>query len=741
MFLNPIMLVGVAAAVVPLVLHLLSRARYKDVEWGAMMFLDGADGARRQSARFTQIVLLVMRSVFIALLAIALARPLARGAWAGKESEGRVTAALLLDCSASMGFDENGRTRFQMAQAAARQIIRGLRPGDRVSLILMGAPKSASELEPTGDLRAIETKIDDARVGYGQASLGDSLQLAADVLGRYEKSTRDVYVVSDRQGLSWKGVTAQFAADWSARMHGPGLHSRMFVLPVGSADADNIGVESVRLLNPPAIAGQPADLQVEVKNYGPVEHAAVPVTLEGNAAPIPPRSISLGAKQSLSVPFTVTFGQTGSQILTAGVKSAGYTGDDQLEIAVNVIPPIRVLIVSGDEQQGQFHSESDFLKWALAPHRSAGVAGADPCNVKVVPAEKWPDIDLYKFQVVVLANVERFTPAQAQSLEQYVYSGGRLLIAPGSLSRVDDYNTQLYRDGAGILPAMLEPATAADGSESTSLLGMDTKSPVFQFMNGRFELPSATIARHFPAIPRQVDARALASYLNNDPFLIEGKSQRGYVLLMTTPLDADWSTLPLTNFYLPFVQSAVRYLAGVSAADGNLKPGEPIRMSFDDINPVNKVMLTRPDGQKVKLDVIRLEKQAELRYSDTEQPGTYRLDIQERGKPPQTAYYIVRPPRDESDLTQLTDEEWRSKERSLGFTRVDPTVRPVLETISADREGRELYGLVLALVFALAIAEMAVSRVGSIQRTPVERAEDFQSPVEASRDERVHQMS
>ena len=140
MFLNPLMLVGVGAAVVPFVLHLLSRARYRDVDWGAMMFLQGADVRRNQSARFTQILLLFMRSAAIALLAVALARPVIRGKWVGQESETKMTAVLLLDCSASMGFDENGRTRFQMAQSAARQIIRGLRQGDRVALILMGAP-------------------------------------------------------------------------------------------------------------------------------------------------------------------------------------------------------------------------------------------------------------------------------------------------------------------------------------------------------------------------------------------------------------------------------------------------------------------------------------------------------------------------------------------------------------------------------------------------------------------------
>ncbi len=38
-FLNPLMLLGVGAAVLPLVLHLLSRSRYRTIDWGGMLFL------------------------------------------------------------------------------------------------------------------------------------------------------------------------------------------------------------------------------------------------------------------------------------------------------------------------------------------------------------------------------------------------------------------------------------------------------------------------------------------------------------------------------------------------------------------------------------------------------------------------------------------------------------------------------------------------------------------------------
>ena len=105
MFLNVLMLMGLGAAVVPLVLHLLSRARYRTVDWGAMMFLRDADARQRQSTRFNQFLLVSARMAVIALLAVALAKPVVRGAWFGQAQPGRLTAAIVLD------YAENGRRR------------------------------------------------------------------------------------------------------------------------------------------------------------------------------------------------------------------------------------------------------------------------------------------------------------------------------------------------------------------------------------------------------------------------------------------------------------------------------------------------------------------------------------------------------------------------------------------------------------------------------------------------------
>jgi len=328
----------------------------------------------------------------------------------------------------------------------------------------------------------------------------------------------------------------------------------------------------------------------------------------------------------------VAFTAAGPQVVSADIRTSGYRDDDHADGVIDVIAPIRVLVVSGDDwgtELGKFRNESDFLKLALSPYRTVGKAGADPCSVQVVSEEKLGELDLPSFQVVVLANVERLSESQARAVEQYVYGGGGLLVAPGSLVRVENYNEKLWRDGAGILPAELEDATAADGAQATSIVGYESSTPVFQFLHQRPDLMLfPTIGRYFPTTPRSADARALAWYTSGAPFLLESAGGRGRVLLMTTSLDADWSTMPLSSFYLPFVQSAVRYLAAGTMPSHNLAPGEAIRVAVHAVL-TEQATLEFPDGNTREIDGAQYGATTEYQFGDTRQLGVYRLTVKE----------------------------------------------------------------------------------------------------------------
>jgi hypothetical protein len=489
---------------------------------------------------------------------------------------------------------------------------------------------------------------------------------------------------------------------------------------VGGEDADNISIESVELVEPVAVRNQSAEVEVKVRNYGASPRAGMELNLSvirptdpplksgdaGRKLNKEPLVVTVGPHASTTVRVPVIFRETGSHVLSAEIKAPGLEADNRCQTAIDVTDPIETLIISGDEQSDEVRRESFFLRVALAPYWSR--RGGDPKksgDLAIVHVKNSNDLGAINFrdyQVIVLANVPQITAEIARALEQRVYEGGGLIIAPGNFTRVDNFNSLLYRDGLGLSPAKLEAPSPGDGSRATSLFGIELGHPIFRFRRGSDPLPGAVIGRHFPATPRQGDSRVLASYASGEPFLIEGPRGRGRVLLVTSPLDGDWNTLPLDGFYLPFVQSMVRYACGVSGGSRNLLPGDVIALSFDE--PMEQIAAWRNE-EKLAISDDR----SQVRLTDTEQPGVYRIEA--KGRNGKVVHFVVQSPRGESDLTPLSGDQWQKLEQNLGFKRVDMDRQNLGPLLVVERRGRELWLELLVMALVLGVAEMALARM------------------------------
>ncbi len=101
-FLQPLLLIALPLAALPIIIHLINQRRYQTMRWGAMMFLLAANRMSRGYARLRQWLILAMRIAVVAALVFAVSRPLASG-WVGFALGGRAdTTIILLDRSPSM---------------------------------------------------------------------------------------------------------------------------------------------------------------------------------------------------------------------------------------------------------------------------------------------------------------------------------------------------------------------------------------------------------------------------------------------------------------------------------------------------------------------------------------------------------------------------------------------------------------------------------------------------------------
>ena len=148
---------GLALVAVPIVIHILNRRRYKTVDWAAMHFLLRAMKKNRQRVRFEQLLLLATRCCLVALLGLALARPMGCGQTSNAAIGGRTGMhVFVIDNSYSMNYVSTGagaKTHLEQAKKIAGQIIDKLsHGGESVCVITAGKPAVGVVAKPTYDL-------------------------------------------------------------------------------------------------------------------------------------------------------------------------------------------------------------------------------------------------------------------------------------------------------------------------------------------------------------------------------------------------------------------------------------------------------------------------------------------------------------------------------------------------------------------------------------------------------------
>src|SRR6185369_10585643 len=111
-FLNPLLLFGLTAVSVPIIIHLLNRRKFQKVVWAAMRFLRTSVEQNQRRMRIEDLILLVLRCMLLALLALALARPALKSVTSDIFGQSKVTAVIIVDNSESMGMSDGTMTRF-----------------------------------------------------------------------------------------------------------------------------------------------------------------------------------------------------------------------------------------------------------------------------------------------------------------------------------------------------------------------------------------------------------------------------------------------------------------------------------------------------------------------------------------------------------------------------------------------------------------------------------------------------
>jgi hypothetical protein len=206
-FLEPLLLIGLPLAALPILIHLINQRRFQNVDWGAMRFLLEANRMSRGYARIRQWLILLFRTLAVAAIIFAIARPLARGTL-GLLGGGRAdTTLILLDRSASMN-QRGPAVGSSKIETGVTQLAQTLGTLGSSRWVLIDSVSLAPQ-----ELASPEALVNSARA-TGTSSTADLpalLQAAHDYIRANRTGQTEIWICSDLRASDWNAASSRWS--------------------------------------------------------------------------------------------------------------------------------------------------------------------------------------------------------------------------------------------------------------------------------------------------------------------------------------------------------------------------------------------------------------------------------------------------------------------------------------------------------------------------------------------------
>jgi hypothetical protein len=739
-FLTPMLLAGAAFVAVPIVLHLMMRRKPVPHEFPALRFLQQRAVTNRRRLRLNHLFLLLLRMAALALFAMALARPVLRGATWLADREAPVAAAFVFDTAPRMLLREGNRTRLAEATARARLLFGKLPPGSSVAVLDTSGGGDA--FAPS--LAAAEARLERLAAVAPERSLPAAIKAGLRLLGESDLLRRELYVFTDCSQGAW--------AAGGSGLEELGPDTSVLFVDVSAGRPANFALGGLSLSSEQVAVGSPLGITVGLARTGPDTTRSVAVEIrkpDGSYARRAIKPVEWTAAATREVDFEVTG-------LEPGIRQGRVVvdGSDELEadnvvyFTVAVGPPPRVVVAAPAPES----RTGLFMTQAIAP-AALTRAGLARFQVRLVGVESlgpatFTDAEWDEARGLVLIDPPPLPLRTWEALEAWVAAGRGLVVWLGPRAApAERFNSaaairllggsllRVWRNPGGVnylAPTALDhPALAA-----FRRVGDDVPWEDFPVLR-HWEL---AVADPDEAAAAAADApgglTVVAAYRNGLPAVLEHRVGRGTVVVVTTPVSQEaadpeaWNSLATGFEPWPFVMLANEILLHAidTAADFNIESGGTavIQVGRRDLQTA---FVQAPGGDD--FPAVIDQRRSSVAITTTREPGNYSIRAGGDVGGVATGFSVNLPPA-AVDFTRLSDEDLAAVVGPRA--RLARSEEDLVRDVNLERIGSELSGWIILLAALAMAADWVVANrfyaPRDVEQTPAAEAfaRELESP-------------
>ncbi|MSR69652.1 MAG: hypothetical protein EXS17_04825 [Phycisphaerales bacterium] len=549
MFTSPILaLAGVLAIAIPVALHFFFRRRHQPIPWAAMHLLRIAITQTTRRKKIDRIILLLLRSLVVALAGLAIAGPLRKN----PTGQPQVTdgapqeLVIILDDGVSQQTTDQAGEAFAVSKEQALAAIDKLQERDAVGVIL-AAGAQPLVWPPSRDLAAARSTVESSSVSSAPSDIAAALELTqinrrtvgvlsafrrgslADTVDNNTTQTGTKVVVTppnQNDVTNVQLVTCEPQARGPSSSRG-GIPLRLRLMREGDSLLPSVSNIDIALDD-----GAHTSLRVEWK--------------DGQTENIVESVIVAAATRRTDVPLRATLVDQDSQM-----------ADNVRFAVVTTASTIQVGVIDRMNNESTEHGVGAWVNHALSPTEDGDieVETIDPTSIDT---KRCQGLD-----AIVVIRPDLIDTTGWSLLAQLIHNGKVLIVIPPAQPSTSGWSDKLLqainlgwtiaREPTTSDPALTITQTIASGDGVADLLRQ--LAPELQDLT-----QPVTVNRWFEITIPAGRGESVLGLSSGSPLIAQGspESARGSVIVLATPPDLNWTNLPAKPLMVPLFQECVR---------------------------------------------------------------------------------------------------------------------------------------------------------------------------------------
>jgi hypothetical protein len=681
-FLNPAVLIGLVAAAIPLILHLINLRKLKKIEFSTLKFIKELQKTKIKKLKIKQWLLLIIRTLIIIFVVLAFSRPVTDSNIPYFSSYSKTSTVLLIDNSFSMDISDEYGNRLKQAKRIAKEITNLIKDGDEIAVIPM-ADIELNTFSLSRNYNLINEQIDAINISNYTANPERSLITSFSILDDAVNLNKEIFIISDMADNLFDSLNDSLAVNTS--------DSGINIIQIGKdsqVDIKNYSLDSLTINNQIFQFGSEILLDALLTNHSDNEIENLVVSLNFNERRVAQRSVDLPPDNSSGISIETEINARGAIDASLELESDELLQDNYRYFSFLIPEKPSVAVYSENNYK--------YINLVLNASNSEIITERfDRSNIGTA--------NFNKYDLIILAEPPN-NNSDLLRLQKYAEGGGSI-IAFASNEMTEEYKNFLNVTGFGTV----EPIEFADNSNA-QIDYTDVKHPVFNdlFINSdEGKQPESPDVYNLQTNSGGKILMRIAEHA----LLSESVYNSGKLFYFALSPDIKMSDFPLTALFPALIYKSIMYLTAKDIKGNDFIIGEQISITIEPkYSGDGNFEIIDPNGNSFFAQGIRVSSGSLLSFKDLSIPGNYMIKNNDRI----VSIFSVNVNPSESDNNYLNEEEINQKLEqiftdALSINHLSSTEK-IDNMIIRARIGSELWQIFVILALVFSALEMIIQK-------------------------------